>query len=454
MRTLLIALLLAVCCLPGLARQSVTKKLPPIDFTQDYLSLPPDYFPELPERLAAWLTKRHCWIAQPHVYDFFDEVTSAYPTNVVHGDYDGHGPDDWAMIINYREEIYLGVFWDGGPQRGEIIPIESLGYDVYSLVDMEKYGKYKGYGIFLFGESMDELNDKIVFPEILDYRFDHGGIRVYADDFDYLEPDEYCPVLYWDGNNWQSFGQGGDALYIHKTADWGESVRASSSLPPIDFTQDTLSLPPVYFPELPPELRAWLEEREYRIPQVHDLYIEQFTEGFQKRDRYNVVAGNFDGQGEQDWVFATFRDDTLKAFICWNADVNSIEQLDISEFDRYPGGLTISSLESDKYPIGYTSIGYRGTNVLSFEIVLAIVRRDWLNEDVSSNLQKIYGDSTALPTVFNHDGFVVNSDRDLWDGGFVRYYDKGRWLRFRHTEAELRATLDTLLLKEYLEKNE
>jgi hypothetical protein len=204
----------------------------------------------------------------------------------------------------------------------------------------------------------------------------------------------------------------------------GLAQQETKKLPTVDFTQDTLSLPPAYFPELPTQLRAWLEQRSYRIPQVHDLYIEQFTEGFQKHDRYNVVAGNFDGQGEQDWVFATFRDDTLKAFACWNADTSSTEQLDIHEFDRYQDG--------------YTSIGYNGISALSFVATLTLVQSDWLNEDISSNLNNIYGDSTELPTVFKHDGLIVASGGDMWVG-FIRYFINGQWIRFYHQEAEYKA---------------
>ncbi len=222
----------------------------------------------------------------------------------------------------------------------------------------------------------------------------------------------------------------------------------AENLPTVDFSQDTLSLPPAYFPELPPPLAAWLEQRSYRIPQVHEQYIEWCTEGFQKHDRYNVVAGNFDGQGEPDWVFATFRDDTLKAFICWNADTCSIEQLDISEFDMYPGGNTINSLESDKYPIGYSSSSYNGTRILTFKIILANVRKDWLNIDISSYLQKIYGDSTELPTAFHHDGIIFERGGDMFEGGFIRYFDNDRWIRFYHYIAESKAVLDTLHYKD------
>ena len=139
------------------------------------------------------------------------------------------------------------------------------------------------------------------------------------------------------------------------------------------------------------------------------------------------------------------RDDTLKAFICWNADTCTIEQLDISEFDGYPYGLTISNKGADRYPFGYTRIGYIGywrTHAISFEIIAATVRCDWLNDDSEFGLDRIHGDSTELPATINHDGFVFASGGDMWDGGFVRYYFGGKWIRFRHYGAEGKATID------------
>ncbi len=229
--------------------------------------------------------------------------------------------------------------------------------------------------------------------------------------------------------------------------------RIPDGLPPVDFDQDTLSLPPAYFPELPPQLATWLEERSYRIPQVHDKYIEWCTEGYQRLGRYNVVIGDFDGHDGQDWVVATFRDDTLKVFTCWNADTSSIEQLEISEFNMYPGGNTIhANLDGEMYPVGYGSFGYAGSTrnpILSFEIVTALVRCEWLNEDLTSGyFFNIHGDSTELPTVFHHDGLVLESGGDMFDGRFVRYYDKGRWIRFYHFKAICKAVLDTLRYKD------
>ncbi|MBT4485421.1 MAG: hypothetical protein HOC71_17280 [Candidatus Latescibacteria bacterium] len=214
----------------------------------------------------------------------------------------------------------------------------------------------------------------------------------------------------------------------------GLAGQETKKLPPVDFTQDTLSLPPAYFPELPPQLRAWLEQREYRIPQVHDLRIALFEDGcFNKLDKYNVAAGDFNGAGDQDWVFVTFRDDTLRAFICWDLNVDSIEQLDISEFFPDKGG--------------YSKRSFRDEDFISFYIVLAKINKEWLNKSSVYGIKKIYGDDRELPSPFSHDGFVFQSSGDMWDGGFVRYHQKGEWYRFYHYGAVMKATLDTLLLK-------
>jgi hypothetical protein len=213
-------------------------------------------------------------------------------------------------------------------------------------------------------------------------------------------------------------------------------------LPPVDWDQDTLSLPPAYFPEMPEQLCAWLEVREYRIPQVHDMLLDEF----QSHSKYNMLPGNLDGVDGQDWIFITFKNDTSKAYICWNSDTSKIEQLEISEFDRYPGGYNKKSKESEKYPIGYKGFGISGKQYLSFEIISSLVRSEWLNEDILSNIRNIYGDSTSLPKYFSHDGIIFATCRDRWNGGFIRYFYNGKWLRFWHSVAEARATLDTLLL--------
>lgn len=207
-------------------------------------------------------------------------------------------------------------------------------------------------------------------------------------------------------------------------------------LPPVDWDQDTLSLPPAYFPEMPEQLRAWLEAREYRIPQVHDSFIDTFGEGvLLKHRKYNIISGNFDETNGQDWVVVTIDFNELKAFICWKSDTCDIQQLDISEFDSYPKG----------YRLFYS----QENNIRSYVSILACVRKEWLNSESSSIIENIHGDNTELPLSFSHDGFVLESGGDMWNSAYIRYFVNGKWLNIYHEEALKKATMDATLLNEH-----
>ncbi len=460
-------LLLAVCCLKsGLADLEEFPDPPPevveegniigpdtLEFWHSKLALPSSFFPELPERLAAWLDKKQCRIAQPHVYEYFGTWKEARPANCVQGNFDGDGPDDWAMIIECKGKLYLGIFWDGEPERGRVLSFKHLSGNYGCKCNyFEENGIYDGYFIHLVSVNPKELNERVSGRfEYPGYVFVHDGLQLFGDHYYTGRDNGYYQHLYRNDRNeigWLAFGHSDDEIWEKTPTYWGDAwMRDAATLPQIDLNldtnRDTLSLPPAYFPELPPQLAAWLEQRKYRIPQVHDIYMEQFTGGFQKHDRYNVIHGNFDGQDERDWVVATFRDDTTKAFICWNADTSSIEQLDISEFDGYPDFSSRRNKDFAPYPLGYGGVGFGGRHIISFEIIAAKVRREWLKEDLSPDTyHNIYGDSTELPTVFYHDGLVLDSGGDMWDGGFVRYFYNGRWIRFWHHHASGKAVID------------
>jgi hypothetical protein len=167
MRTLSVTLLLAVCCfIIGLADLEEFPDPPlevveggnfigpdTLEFWHSKLALPPSFFPELPEHLAAWLDEKQCLIAQPHVYEYFGTWQEAYATNCVQGNFDGAGPDDWAMIIECKGELYLGIFWDGDPERGRVLAFKYLGVDDCRCNYFEEKGIYNGYYIRLVSVS-------------------------------------------------------------------------------------------------------------------------------------------------------------------------------------------------------------------------------------------------------------------------------------------------------------
>ncbi len=181
----------------------------------------------------------------------------------------------------------------------------------------------------------------------------------------------------------------------------------TKKLPPIVFTQDTLALPPAYFPEMPGNVRTWLEVRHYRIPQMNPAESDVPIEG-----KHNVICGNFDGTGADDWAAIVFRTDTLKAFVFFDSDTTRIEQLNIDDI-----GTTI------EIPDWMKSYG-------SFNILLEMIDQKNLNETPLTHFEKISEKSLAELMPFSHDALIISQSGDMAPFPATRYYHDRKWILF------------------------
>lgn len=183
----------------------------------------------------------------------------------------------------------------------------------------------------------------------------------------------------------------------------------NEKLPPVDFTQDTLSLPPAYFPELPETIRAWLEVRNYRIPQMNPAELDYPLQG-----KHNVVNGDFDGSGkEEDWAMIIFRTDTLKTYVFYESDTTEYEQLNI---DGIPNTI--------KIPDWMESYG-------SFNLHLRKVDRQALNNTPRQQFMEISTNELHKLQPFTHDGLIIDQGGDMAPYPFTRYYHDGTWVLFK-----------------------
>ena len=167
------------------------------------------------------------------------------------------------------------------------------------------------------------------------------------------------------------------------------AIYASDRNPDIWETADleTLRLPPVYFPQLPKEVRNDLNSRACTIPQAyHD------------RQRHNVISGHFQSGDQIDW-----------AVLC------SVDRL--STLLVYLGGSTASIIE-----------------------LVTTHDKDWLQDNADGNIGFSHGISTVgeryiidharwhggiVPPVIDHEGI---DDALLGKGSVVRYWYESEWL--------------------------
>jgi hypothetical protein len=75
--------------------------------------LPPSSFPALPAPIQATLTARGCLI--PQTYE------AHHPENVAHGDFEGPGSSDWAVLCSAKGTVSLFVFF---ASRSAADPVE------------------------------------------------------------------------------------------------------------------------------------------------------------------------------------------------------------------------------------------------------------------------------------------------------------------------------------------
>ena len=390
-----------------------------LEFWHSKLALPTSFFPEMPERLAKWLDDKQCRIAQPHVYEYFGTWKDAYPANCVQGNFDGEGLNDWAMILECQDELYLGIFWDGDPERGRILSLKYLSDGFNGHEYFKEKGIYNGYYILLNRVKQEELNNSVSssFEYFVydDYEFKHDGIKL-NDYYCYSDRDSTCyPVLYWDGIRWQAFGPDGNCISYQTPTNLDMTVmRDAASLPRIDlladFNQDTLSLPPEYFPKLPPELHIWLENNQYRIPQVTPRMSEIPFVG-----PHNVINGNFDGTGEEDWAAIVFRADTVKAFVFFDTDTTQIEQFNVIEESA-----AVKGIKTFK-------IGYWYSN---FHLFLKRIDKATLIENWQMPSDPDSGDTLDFLLPWTHDALIIYRLEDMAPPGPVRYYHEKKWYFF------------------------
>lgn len=180
-----------------------------------------------------------------------------------------------------------------------------------------------------------------------------------------------------------------------------------AGLPTVDFSQDTLSLPPAYFPELPQPLAAWLEQRSYRIPQMNPAESDIPIEGIN-----NVISGNFDGTGKDDWAAIVFRSDTIKAFVFFNSDTTRIEQINIIEKSKFEDEMKTMKIHSWYH---------------SFHLLLYKRDKELLINKTRPPLDHLSGDTLSILLPWTHDAFIVDRISDMAPPGTVRYYKDNKW---------------------------
>lgn len=107
--------------------------------------LPPAAFDTLPALISLALENRACQIPQSYVSD--------RPHNVIRGDFDGQGADDWAVLCSRNLASSIFVFWSG-----DTIRVDSL-----SSVPDRRYLQGMGGDLIVFSRviavvSVTELN--------------------------------------------------------------------------------------------------------------------------------------------------------------------------------------------------------------------------------------------------------------------------------------------------------
>jgi hypothetical protein len=76
--------------------------------------------------------------------------------------------------------------------------------------------------------------------------------------------------------------------------------------------REIVRLEPSAFPQLPPQISAWMQDEAYTIPQS---YCDSIP--------HNVVSGNLDEDGPLDWAVLCSRADTSRIAIFWSGSTDS-----------------------------------------------------------------------------------------------------------------------------------
>jgi hypothetical protein len=100
--------------------------------------LPVSSFPALPDAVQNDLNKRGCAI--PQTYE------AHRPENVVHGNFEGRGASDWAVLCAAQGTVSLLVFFDGSTQPAAVLA---------SAPETERLQEHDSSGVLGFNWAID-----------------------------------------------------------------------------------------------------------------------------------------------------------------------------------------------------------------------------------------------------------------------------------------------------------
>ncbi len=146
--------------------------------------LPPSAFTELPQNLKTHLEKKGCMVPQ---------VTgSTTPKNIVHGNFRNPNQMDWALLCHKDGDTSLIVYWQGDPNKEEIVA-HSKDRDYLQSVDDELI--WYSHALGIVGEDYIRRHYEAFGgykpPEVIDH---HGINDIWLD--------KASVVHYWDHGKW------------------------------------------------------------------------------------------------------------------------------------------------------------------------------------------------------------------------------------------------------------
>jgi hypothetical protein len=108
--------------------------------------LPVTSFPDLPEPLAALLTRRGCLIPQTY--------QARRPENVIHASLERPGSSDWAVLCSKEGMVSLLVFFSSSPERLQLLA---------SAPETERLQVHDVSGVLGFNWGIDPASPKQIF---------------------------------------------------------------------------------------------------------------------------------------------------------------------------------------------------------------------------------------------------------------------------------------------------
>ncbi len=149
-------------------------------------------------------------------------------------------------------------------------------------------------------------------------------------------------------------------------------------------------LNPTAFPELPQNIRADLQRRHCKIPQL--LYLPN------KKVKENVIHGEFAKRGQEDWAVLCETGGTTTILVFWNASEINPTQL---------------AQQKDEVGLAYTT----DNRVENIRVISRVGKREIMN-----SYERFGG---PPPPPIDHDGI---EDGLAGKASSVNYFHNGKWM--------------------------